>query len=226
MAAAATGNGTTSNGFAAMPAYLSGTITHFQDNQAQTNFWAQFLSEANVINGQLQNVAAGANATPAEIRSLITEIQNYNTFGASFDKSQGGIFGARFDNELLGGTLLADRNNAVQGLKGIANGDTGAALAADQAQILAAGQGFAADAQDVSGNNTPVGGGTYVGTATTVASATSVAGVAQGTIPVAGAASGATGLASGQGGVADTGQLQDPHLATSQHHFDYMWHHA
>ena len=98
-AAAATGN---SGGFANMPSYLSGTITHYQDNQAQTNFWSQFLSEANVINSQLQNVAAGNNATPAEIQSLITEIQNYQQFGASFDKSQGGIFGARFDNELLG----------------------------------------------------------------------------------------------------------------------------
>ncbi len=204
---AAGGNGTpaSTGGFAELPSYLTGTITHFQDNQAQTNFWSQFLSEANVINGQLTNVAAGNNATPGEVQSLITEIQNYQQFGASFAQSQGGIFGARFDNELTGGTLLADTQNAVQGLKGIANGDTGAALAADQAQIQAAGQGFAADAADVSGNNIPVGGGTYVGTATTVAGATSPAGLAQGSIPVAGAASGTTGLATAQGGAAGAG---------------------
>ncbi|MGA7329431.1 MAG: hypothetical protein WBX25_34355 [Rhodomicrobium sp.] len=199
---AAGGNGTpaATGGFAEMPAYLTGTIQHFQDNQAQTNFWAQFLSEANTINGQLQNVAAGNNATPAELQSLTTEIQNYQQFGSSFSQSQGGIFGARFNNELNGGTLLADTSNAVHGLQGIANGDTGAALAADQAQILAAGQGFTADAQDVSGNNVPVGGGTFVGTATTVSGATSPAGLAQGSIPVAGAASGSTGLAVGQNG--------------------------
>ena len=237
---AAGGNGTpaSTGGFAEMPSYLAGTITHFQDNQAQTNFWAQFLSEANVVNGQLQNVAAGNNATPAELQSLITEIQNYQQFGASFSQSQGGIFGARFNNELQGGTLLADTTNAVQGLQGIAKGDTGAALAADQAQILAAGQGFAADAADVSGNNIPVGGGTYVDAATTVAGATSVAGVAQGTIPVAGTASGSTGLAAAQnssgGGTgttnptfSDPGFGHDPHhLAGAQHHFELMWHHA
>jgi hypothetical protein len=41
-------------------------------------------------------------------------------------------------------------------------------LAADQAQIQAAGTGFVADANDVSGNNIPLGGGSYVGDATTV----------------------------------------------------------
>jgi len=200
---AAGGNGNPGNagGFSEMPSYLEGTITHYQDNQAQTDFWAKFLAEGNVINNQLDNVAAGNNTTPGELQALITEIQNYQQFGASFDHSQGGVFGARFDNELLGGTLLADSNNAVHGLQGILNGDTGDALTADQAQIQAAGQGFVADANDVSGNNVPLGGGTYVGTSTTVAGATSVAGVAHGTIPVGGTASGSPGpVAQGGGG--------------------------
>jgi hypothetical protein len=208
------GNGTpgTVGGFAEMPAYLDngngmpGTITQFQDDQAQTNFWAQFLAEANVINNQLNNVAAGNNATSMEIQSLITEIQNYQQFGASFDQAQGGTFSARFDNELLGGTLMADTNAAVHGLTGIMNGDTGAALAADQAEIKAAGMGFAADAMDVSGNNLPVGGGSYVGDATTVAGATSVAGVAQGTIPVGPVASATTGLSSDPNAAGGTAQ--------------------
>lgn len=202
---AAGGNGApaSTGGFAEFPAYLNGpdgpnahggTILQYQDNQAQTNFWAQFIAEANVINNQLNNVAAGNNTTPGEIQSLITEIQNYEKFGASFDRSQGGIFDARFGNELRGGTLLADTNNAIHGLEGIAHGDTGAALAADQAQIQAAGMGFVADANDVSGNNIPIGGGTFVGTSTTVAGATSPTGLAQGTIPVTGAASGSTGF--------------------------------
>jgi trimeric autotransporter adhesin len=206
LAAGGNGNAGTVGGFAEFPAYATGTITHFQDNQAQTNFWAQFLAEGNVINNQLDNVAAGNNSTPGELQALTTEIQNYEKFGASFDQSQGGVFGARFDNELLGGTLLADTNNAVQGLKGIANGDTGAELAADQAQIQAAGQGFIADAADVSGNNIPIGGGTYVDTATTVAGATSVAGLAHGSIPVAGAASGSTGISVAQNGQGSGGQ--------------------
>src|SRR6201996_3263385 len=199
---AAGGNGDAGNigGFSEMPAYLEGTITRFQDDQAQTNFWAKFLSEANVINNQLDNVAAGHNTTSGELQALNTEIQNYQTSSAAFDHSQGGIFGARFDNELLGGTLNADTANAVHGLQGILKGDTGDALAADQAQIQAAGQGFVADANDVSGNNIPLGGGTYVGTATTVEGATSVPGVAQGTIPVDGSASGSSGTVAQGGG--------------------------
>jgi Glycosyl hydrolases family 16 len=214
---AAGGNGHpgTVGGFAEFPAYLNGpdgpnahggTITQYQDDQTQTNFWAQFIAEANTVNNQLINVANGNNTTPGELQALITEIQNYNTFGASFDQAEGGVFGARFDNELLGGTLLTDTNAAVHGLTGIMNGDTGAALATDQAQIQAAGMGFVADANDVSGNNIPLGGGSYVGTSMTVAGATSVAGVAQGTIPVDGTAAGTASASVAQAGVQTDGQ--------------------
>src|SRR6201995_1661693 len=200
--AAAAGNGKAGHTgvFSDMPAYLEATTPRFQDDQAQTNFWAKFVAEGNVINNQLDNVAAGHNTTSGELAALITEIQNYQSTGAAFDHAQGGIFGARVDNELLGGTLNADTNNAVHGLQGILNGDTGAALAADQAQIIAAGAGFVADAGDVSGNNIPLGGGTYVGDATTVAGATSVPGIAHGTIPVGGAADAGGGGAGGGGG--------------------------
>jgi hypothetical protein len=182
-------------GFAEMPGFLTGTVVPFVDNQAQTNFWAQFLAEANVINNELNAVANGTSHIA--IASIITQIQNYQQFGASFDASQAGIFGARFDNELLSGTLLTDTNAAVQGLTAIEHGAQGTALAAAKAEIVAAGQGFAADAMDVSGNNRPVGGGTYVGTATTVAGATSIAGEAMGTTNVGAVANGTTGLSSG-----------------------------
>jgi trimeric autotransporter adhesin len=229
------GNGTpaATGGFAEEAGFLSGTITHFQDNQAQTNFWAQFLSEANVINNQLTAVAGGAttvtNGTSTlDIAHLITEIQNYQKFGASFDHSQGGIFGARFDNELLGGTLNADTSAAIKGLTGIMNGDTGAALAADKAMITAAGQGFAADAMDVSGNNNPFGGGHYVGTATTVAGATSIAGLAQGTTMVGPVANGQTGLSSaapmGHGGGGFGGVAGGPEPGGVPTPVDHHWH--
>ena len=228
VAAGGNGNAGTAGGFSEMPGYLTGTIGKFQDDQAQTNFWAKFLSEGNVINNQLDNVAAGNNTTPGELQSLITEIQNYQKFGASFSQGQGGIFGARFDNELQGGTLLADTNNAVHGLKGILNGDTGTALAADQAQIQAAGQGFVADAADVSGNNIPVGGGTYVATATTVAGATSVAGIAKGTIPVGGGTSGSPGgpVAQNGGHGSDDGHVAWDAGGQGHHHFEMFWHHG
>jgi len=194
---AAGGNGNAGHigGFAEMPGSLTDTVTKFQDNQAQTNFWAAFLSEANTINAHLTAIATGQEQATAD---LVTQIQNYENFGATFDAAQGAIFRARFDNELNDGTLKADSAAAVHGLTGILNGDTGAALAADQAQITAAGQGFVADANDVSGNNIPIGGGTYVGTATTVATATSVNNVAQGTIPV----TANPNIANGTGGTA------------------------
>lgn len=196
-AAGGTGNPGHIGGFAEDPGGLTGTGTKFQDNQAQTNFWAAFLSEANTINATLQKVATGSVQAS---QALITQIQDYQHFGAAFDAAQGPIFEARFDNELLSGTLLTDTQDAVKGLQGILNGDTGAALAADNALISAAGQGFAADAMDVSGNNIPVGGGHYVGSATTVATATSVNGVAHGTIPV----TGTPNIANGTGGTASS----------------------
>jgi len=197
---AAGGNGNAGHigGFAEMPGSLTDTVTKFQDNQAQTNFWAAFLSEANTINAHLTAIAGGQEQATAD---LVAQIQNYENFGATFDAAQGAIFRARFDNELNDGTLKADTAAAVHGLTGILHGDTGAALAADQAQITAAGMGFVADANDVSGNNIPIGGGTYVGTATTVATATSVNNVAQGTIPV----TANPNIANGTGGTATAG---------------------
>ena len=74
---AAGGNGAAGHagGFAEMPGNLTGTVTHFQDNQAQTNFWAAFLSEANTINAQLTAIQNGqAQASQA----LVTQITNYD----------------------------------------------------------------------------------------------------------------------------------------------------
>ena len=88
----------------------------------------------------------------------------------------------------------------------MANGDTGAALAADQAQILAAGTGFVADANDVGGNNIPNGGGAFVGTATTVATATSPIGLAMGSIPVTANPDIANGVGAGGGGRVTTAE--------------------
>src|SRR5882672_11323499 len=197
---AAGGNGAAGHagGFSEMPGGLTGTVTKFQDNQAQTNFWASFLAEANTINAHLTAIAGGQEQASA---ALVTQIQNYQQFGANFDAAQGQIFQGRFDNELNNGTLEADTAAAVKGLTGIVNGDTGAALAADNAMITAAGQGFAADAMDVSGNNIAIGGATYVGSATTVATATSVNGLAQGNIPV----TATPNIANGTGGTVTTG---------------------
>ena len=190
--------GASTGGFGELPAYLNGvggvndhggTILQYQDNQAQTNFWSQFIAEANQLNNTLDGIANGTvNPTNSEIQSLITQVNNYNEFGATFTGSQGGVFGDRFDNELLSGTLKTDFANAVAGLQSVeANGLN----ATNAAQLVAAGVGFVADANDVAGNNLPTGGGAYVGSATTVPGATTTGAATVGTtVPVSGAVDG------------------------------------
>lgn len=216
-AAGGTGNPGNVGGFSEQPAYLEGTIGHYQDNAQQTAFWSQFIVGANQINAGLQAVAAG---NTAGIATLETQIQQYTHLSQGFDKAQGGVFGARFDNELLSGTEKTDAASALTALKSIAaHGLT----TANAAQALAAGQGFVADATDVSGNNTPVGGpGTsYVGTATTVAGATSPAGLGTGSLK-GGAAAGQAGAA-GHAGADGAGQ---PAAATGHDDGAHGLHHA
>jgi hypothetical protein len=142
--------------------YLSGTINRYQDNTAQTQFWAKFIVGANTLTAAANAAVTSHNQT--QINTVIAEIQAYQKFGADFDNAQGGVFASRFDNELLSGTLLADTNAAIQGLK-----------SGNAALVAAAGSGFIADAKDVSGNNVPVTGGKYNGNATTITQALSMA---------------------------------------------------
>jgi hypothetical protein len=167
----ATGNPSHAGGFAEQPGFLDGTIQHYQDNQAQTDFWSAFVSGANNLNNALTAEANGANLDTSGLNSLIQQVQAYQQLGTSFDGAQGGVFGARFDNELLGGTLKADTSTALAALHDIVS-NGGTVSAADAAQLTAAGFGYVADANDVSGNNVPNGGGAYVGTSTTVQGAT------------------------------------------------------
>jgi len=168
-----TGNPSHTGGFAEQAGYLTGTIQHFQDaNLAQTDFWSAFIAGANNLNNALTAEANGtAHLDAAGLNSLVQQVQGYQQLGNSFDGAQGGVFGARFDNELLGGTLNADTSTALHALQDIVN-NGGTVSTADAAQLVAAGTGYVADANDVSGNNVPFGGGTYVGTSTTVAGAT------------------------------------------------------
>jgi len=189
--------GASTGGFGELPGYLNGiggvndhggTILQYQDNQAQTNFWSQFIAEANQLNNTFDGIANGTiQPTNSELQALITQVNNYNEFGASFTGAEGGVFGDRFDNELLSGTLKTDSANAVAALQSIeANGVN----TTNTAQLVAAGVGFVADANDVAGNNLPTGGGSYVGTSTTVAGATTTGAATVGTALPAGAVDG------------------------------------
>ena len=193
-AAGGTGMPGHGGGFSEMPGGLTGTVTKFQDNQVQTNFWASFLAEANTLGAKLNAVANGtANAT----QDIITQIANYQNFGVKFDQAQGAVFQGRFDNEVVAGALQADSAMATKALMGIMNGDTGAALATDQAMLKAAAANFIGNAGDISGNNIAVGGSAYVNSVTSFITATAVNGIAMGT----GAPAGANpNIANGTGG--------------------------
>ena len=169
----------------------------YLDNAAQTNFWANFIAESNSL-GQKAMQVVGSN-DPQAVATLISEIRAFEKATTQFDASQGGIFEARFDNELLGGksTLGAEVSAMIKGLK------TG-----DAALVAAAADEMHANAADVSGNNVPVTGGTYNSDGLTVADALSTA------------ASQPAAVAAADPGAADPHQ---PHHADVAQHFHHLW---
>ena len=135
------------------------------DNDAQTNFWANFIAQSNSL-GQ-QAIAAVTAHDAAATAAVIADLHTFQTDVTNFDAAQGGIFEARFDNELLGdtSTLGAEVTKMIEGLQ------TGNA-----ALVGAAAEQMHANAADVGGNNIPVNGGTYNADGLTVADVLSTAG--------------------------------------------------
>lgn len=219
------------NGWAMTPDPLKAT-TPYQDNAAQTNFWAGFVASSNSL-AQQATALIGSHDTAA-INALVTKLQNFETNTETFDHAQGGIFSARFDNELLANksTTGAEVNAIIHGLQ------TGAA-----AEVKAGADQMMANAADVSSNNVPVNGGTYNTAGLTVADAlnkTTAPTTAAPDLAAAGAApaGGATnaGSAPATGGAANAGTPAggpaDPlavdvqhHQAVdvAQHHFGHFW---
>ncbi|MBV8839611.1 MAG: hypothetical protein JO000_24010, partial [Alphaproteobacteria bacterium] len=136
----------------------------YQDNAAQTNFWADFIASSNTLGDQAEQLVA--HGSHAQINAFIHTLQGFEQNVANFDAAQGGIFEARFDNELLGknATVGADVAAMIKGLQ-----------THNAALVTAAADGFHANAADVSGNNVPLNGGTYNADGKTVADALSTA---------------------------------------------------
>lgn len=149
-------------GFTVFPDALNPT-PRYQDNDAQTNFWANFIADGNSLGQQaIQLVGSGDTAA---IASLITQLQTFEKNASDFDLAQGGIFEARFDNELTpSSTLGAEVDAMIRGL------NTG-----NHALVAAAAQVIHDNAADVGGNNIPVTGGTYNPDGLTVADVLSTA---------------------------------------------------
>jgi hypothetical protein len=134
----------------------------YMDNAAQTNFWADFIAQSNSLGLAAENLVGSGNK--AAINTVIQDLQTFLKNTQNFDAAQGGIFEARFDNELLGAksTTGAEVAAIIQGLQ------TGNA-----ALVMAGAQQMHANATDVSGNNVALGGGAYNGNALTLAQALS-----------------------------------------------------
>src|SRR5215468_1806501 len=136
----------------------------YQDNAAQTNFWADFIASGNTLGAQAEQLVA--TGTAQQITDFIQTLKGWEHNVQNFDAAQGGIFQARFDNELLGddATVGADVAAMITGLQ-----------THNAALVKAAADGFHANAMDVSGNNVPLNGGAYNPDGTTVADALSTA---------------------------------------------------
>jgi hypothetical protein len=171
------------SGFTPFPDSLNPTPKYL-DNDAQTNFWANFIAQSNSL-GQ-RAIAAVDGHDPQAITTLISDLHTFQNNVTNFDAAQGGIFEARFDNELLGetSTLGAEVSAMIKGLQ------TGNA-----ALVAAAADQMHANSADVGGNNLPLSGGTYNPDGLTVAEvlagpalAAVAAGAPVATAPVAAAA--------------------------------------
>ena len=186
----------------------------YLDNDAQTNFWANFIAQSNSL-GQ-QAIAAVTAHDAAATAAVIADLHTFQTDVTNFDAAQGGIFEARFDNELLGdtSTLGAEVAKMIEGLQ------TGNA-----ALVGAAAEQMHANSADVGGNNIPVNGGTYNADGLTVADVLSTAGAPA---AVAAAAAPTATLAAADAGTHDVavdGRGNPPFgsIAEVAHHFHHMW---
>ena len=196
----------------------------YLDNDAQTAFWANFIAQSNSLGQQAIN-AVGAHDAQA-IAAVIADLHTFQTDVTNFDAAQGGIFEARFDNELLGetSTLGAEVAKMIEGLQ------TGNA-----ALVAAAADQMHANSADVGGNNTPVTGGTYNPDGLTVAEvlstaaapavvasvAPSVESAAVSSAPAAPAAVADTVVPATAGPYATDVHHSPAHDMT--HHFHHMW---
>jgi len=138
--------------------------TPYQDNAAQTNFWADFIASGNTLGAKAEQLVS--TGTAQDIQAFVHTLQGWESNVTNFDAAQGGVFQARFDNELLGNdsTVGADVAEMIKGLQ-----------THNAALVTAAAEGFHANSMDVSGNNVPLNGGTYNPDGLTVADALSTA---------------------------------------------------
>src|SRR5215468_4468951 len=167
----------------------------FHDDATQTAFVTQFIQDSNHL-GQAA-IAIENNGFTGDIAGLIQQIQTFEQNANAFDQSQGGLWSARFWNELRAdGTAGTAANALIDGLQ-----------THNAGEVNAAAQQLAMNASDVGGNNLKADGGSYADVIA-AAQATAVTpnppagggdggGAGNGGTPPGGGAGGTTGLKPG-----------------------------
>jgi hypothetical protein len=121
----------------------------FHDNAAQTTFLTQWIADSNHL-GQMATTIEN-NGFNGDVAGLVQQIQTFETNSNAFDQSQGGLWSARFWNELRSdGTAGTAANALIDGLQTHNTGELDAAV-----------QQLAANSADVAGNNLMADGGSY-----------------------------------------------------------------
>jgi len=137
-------------GITPLPA-LNTPAAPFQNNAEQTQFLNQFNTDAGNIASQAQKIVAQKMPNSDAATQLIEQAQTFANQADQFSTGQGGIYSARFNNELV--------NNGTNGtaIAGIING----IKTNNPTEVNAAAQVLTANAADLGANMTPVEGGKF-----------------------------------------------------------------
>jgi hypothetical protein len=128
---------------------LNTPATPFLDNATQTTFITQWIQDSNHL-GQMATTIEN-NGFKGDIAGLVQQIQTFENNSNAFDQSQGGLWSARFWNELRSdGTTGTAANALIDGLQTHNAGEVNAAVTQ-----------LAANSADVGSNNLMADGGSY-----------------------------------------------------------------
>src|SRR6266478_5460335 len=152
----------------------------FHDSTDQTTALTQFIQDSNHL-GQAA-ITIENNGFQGDVAGLVQQIQTFETNANAFDQSQGGLFSARFWNELRADGTAGTAANAL--IEGLQNHNAG--------EINAAAQQLAANSGDLGTNNLMADGGTYADVVAAAQATAVTPAVAPATIPAAPAAPAAT----------------------------------
>jgi trimeric autotransporter adhesin len=121
----------------------------FHDNATQTSFITQWIQDSNHL-GQMATTIEN-NGFQGDVAGLVQQIQTFENNSNAFDQSQGGLWSARFWNELRAdGTAGTAAHALIDGLQ-----------THNAGELNAAAEQLSNNAADVASNNLMVDGGSF-----------------------------------------------------------------